>query len=172
MGFSSTAKQRANAVQSLWWRGVRTPPLAGKGWDRSGREVLYWRWKVAMFSEWTASRAAGKRLEDVIRKQWAVPSTHNPPTWECVCLYLWVCLTWCYQWHYIPWTMKNIPYSYSQVNVLFLVPHSNSPQSTWQAMNTPFSNISKLQSRLSKGPMHCSGLTFEWALKWLFFCKS
>ena len=38
-----------------------------------------------MFSEWTASRAAGKRLEDVIRKQWAVPSTHNPPTWECVC---------------------------------------------------------------------------------------
>lgn len=42
-----------------------------------------------MFSEWTASRAAGMRLEDVIRKQWAVPSTHNPPTWErvsvCVC---------------------------------------------------------------------------------------
>lgn len=35
-----------------------------------------------MFSEWTASRAAGKRLEDVIRRQWAVPSTHNPPTWE------------------------------------------------------------------------------------------
>lgn len=34
-----------------------------------------------MFSEWTASRAAGKRLEDVIRRQWAVPSTHNPPTW-------------------------------------------------------------------------------------------
>lgn len=37
-----------------------------------------------MFSEWTASRAAGKRLEDVIRRQWAVPSTHNPPTWERV----------------------------------------------------------------------------------------
>lgn len=37
-----------------------------------------------MFSEWTASRAASKRLEDVIRKQWAVPSTHNPPTWERV----------------------------------------------------------------------------------------
>lgn len=37
-----------------------------------------------MFSEWTASRAAGERLEDVIRKQWAVPSTHNPPTWEPV----------------------------------------------------------------------------------------
>lgn len=36
-----------------------------------------------MFSEWTASRAAGKRLEDVIRKQWAVPSTHNPPMWGC-----------------------------------------------------------------------------------------
>lgn len=35
-----------------------------------------------MFSEWTASRAAGERLEDVIRRQWAVPSTHNPPTWE------------------------------------------------------------------------------------------
>lgn len=65
---------------------VRTPPLTGKGWDRSKREALYWRWKVAMFSEWTASRAAGKRLEDVIRKQWAVPSTHNPPTWECVCV--------------------------------------------------------------------------------------
>lgn len=35
-----------------------------------------------MFSEWTAPRAAGERLEDVIRRQWAVPSTHNPPTWE------------------------------------------------------------------------------------------
>lgn len=35
-----------------------------------------------MFSEWTASRAAGKRLEDVIRRQWAVPSTHNPPSRE------------------------------------------------------------------------------------------
>lgn len=39
-----------------------------------------------MFSEWTASRAAGKRLEDVIRRQWAVPSTHNPPTGERVCV--------------------------------------------------------------------------------------
>lgn len=37
-----------------------------------------------MFSEWTPSRAAGKRLEDVIRKQWAVPSTHNPLTWSMV----------------------------------------------------------------------------------------
>lgn len=46
-----------------------------------------------MVSEWTASRAVGKRLEDVIRKQWAVPSSHNPPTWEtrervCVCVFV------------------------------------------------------------------------------------
>lgn len=33
-----------------------------------------------MFCEWTASRAAGQRLEDVIRRQWPAPSTHNPPT--------------------------------------------------------------------------------------------
>lgn len=42
-----------------------------------------------MFSEWTDSRAASKTLEDVIRKQWAVPSSHNPPTWGayvCVCV--------------------------------------------------------------------------------------
>lgn len=31
-----------------------------------------------MFSERTASRAAGERLEDVIRRRWAVPPPHNP----------------------------------------------------------------------------------------------
>lgn len=66
----------------LMERGTQPSPLWKKGWDGSTRGVLHWRWEVAMFSEWTASRAAGKRLKDVIRRQWAVPSTHNPPTWE------------------------------------------------------------------------------------------
>lgn len=148
MGFSFAVEQRANTAQSLWWRGVRTPLIASKGWDRSEGEVLWWRWKVAMFSEWTTSRAAGQILEDVIRKQWAVPSTHNPPTWESMCL------TWCYRWHYIPRTMKIISHSCAQINALFLFWHSNSLQCTRRALNTPSPNISKPQTRLSEGSVH------------------
>lgn len=83
-GFLSLQPTRGPTLSNLL-DGERCTPLPSQGeGEMAARGRLYRRWKVAMFSEWTASRAAGKTLEDVIRRQWAVPSTHNPPTWECV----------------------------------------------------------------------------------------
>lgn len=96
-----------------------------------------------MFSEWTASRAAGQTLEDVIRRQWAVPSTHSPPTWERVRV------------SHLTLSAKTSLLSSVQVNVFLLRGRSNLTQSNHTSESEPHRAPVETSPQMSTDALYC-----------------